>query len=1404
MNGHTPPSHKPESPAPRRRRWSIWACVSVAVLPFLLFAPPVQRLAVRLAVHHLGSFLPSDAPSTQIDIGFVGLHYRPFGIALYDVNWSLKDPERSLLSMESLTVQPRGLDPKAWDRIHLKGVHAQSALFDWLAPALSAPNAQKAEEHPPAIAVGYLGLEDIRLSLPSAWSGGVDSLALHLVDANVGDLIWDGTQPTWSEGHANLQASGLLQTHPFSMAIQGGGAPHEIRLTIRDSVPGGGFPFPGQGTAAHRLKSAVIQADLPSKKADVALELDAGSLRMSAGWSADSLELNSLFLDIPSLSVLSTDLPKASGTLDLHGPLRVPTTGLSHGALEWGTPQIHGAVKWSGAVSVSDQAPTTLTGTWTPTSGTVNSQALIRPGFCGVPNHSLSLNLEGRLPKWDAAADNQEGPSPLDWNGQWSIETMASPLGLTNGSGSLEVQVRQSDADAWLGQFNINGHCAPMTLSESLELYGPVSCKGEVVIQSDLTPASWWTHVDMTDSRWIPKRGFGSSTSPGAPLTMHRFSLQAEGTANEFLATLDGDFAQGQIGGPLDPDGWTGPIQQALASGGFAAPVQNQGGWQDWTVELTLLQDDLLERWSSGTRSVGSNSKLTGSFVDGALVSQIDLTALHSDKLRTGPLTLSLTGGTSALHVELEANRAQHGDIGGLDRVALDAAVSTGTQSKISLEWDAPFAGQIEVHHQLIDARKHLLKPVVVNVEHASGQWSLDTALQREFQWIGADWTTLIVDGFALTGPLGRVQLDSETGPNGSPTKLGLDIDGVPTEFLPRWAGHALDMDTPEVSGTLNGRGEVNLATLESKGHLQWQDAQIPPYALGDLCLDIAWNKTWSGSVQQFVEEREVLVAHLNDAGKADLILNQWPLPLLNPLLDKAGVDLDGTAQGAVQVTLEEGLPVALGRIELDIPDLHVEATGGRHSINGALQLEPGFMGMDQALVTDQDGDDARLNLSILHEDYAQWNYDLGIEIGDAPFKVMDLPPGADRLFHGTVFATGQLDVSGDESGVAIETALRSEAGTRFTLPLDALEGTDIPSGIQFVGGQSPPSGDANAQPFDLSLSLGIEVTPDAELALVLDGRAGERVDGRASGMLEIAQTAALPLTVQGGLNIVEGQYRFSLRDLFTKRIDIAPGGRIDWDGDPYTAELDLLAFSSMRANPAPLLPGAVDRGKTRVEVGMGIRGALEAPHLDFAVAFPEYEESSPAMLAEVQAALATPEATDRQAFALLATGQFIPAGAQGGFLSQTAAAQASELVSARISEWLSGLSEDLDIGLRYVPSTAPSQTAGLGGEIAQGPEEAFELDLGLSLMNDRLQISGSIGTTGMDGLSLQGSEFRGGLDVRYRLTADGRWELQAYRLPESQLDEEPKQGIGAAYQLRFDRLRDLFGSTPTTSDSEN
>lgn len=1392
MNEHTPPlAEVPIGGPTSRRRWrrGLWSLP--IFLPLLILATPAgQRQAVRLAIHQLDRMLPKEAPATQVRVGSVGLDHSPFGVALHGLEWTLAEGGEPLAQVETLTLQPSGLRSGRWALVDVEGARIQAAAFEWMDHLES-----NGEDTATSLELASLHLTDVEVALPGKWTEGVDSLSIRLTEGNLTALVFEGPHTTWQEAHARLEVSGQRATGPLAADVEVDGHPESLTLGVNAREGATDWAVSVLDSTEWHFEGAHLEADLTRQTASLRTRFDAGRVELDAAWTSDSLEFQRLRVKSPDLSRLFSSLPAGAGEVTLESRLPLAWSGLDVPP-KWGTPQIPEAVTVKAELARSSGEPTSLEGTWAPDEGAIHLNAAILPDLF-VPDHQLSLVLDGSVPRWSPEADVAYIAS--DWSGAWSIRTASEQAELDTEDGQIDVTVQRTGTGPWSVDFDVLGRCAPLALNPQLALFGDLTCSGQLTLDEQAGLTSWWTHVDLLDSRWIPQAGFGTSGQNGAPLSMRRLALRGRGDADVFAATLDGDFIQGDIHGPLDLGDWSGPIQEALASGGFADAPPPFDHTRDWRVDLTLVRDDLLERWSGGTQSVGPGSRWTGSHVEGQLQTRLLLTGLHVDAVRTGPMEVVLEGGTTALHVGLEAEAIRHAQAGRMERLTVDAAVSTGTRSDILVAWEAPLAGNISAGHTLEDNGQHTVTMETVSLVHDSGSWDLDTSGARTVQWDGTDWTSLTADEVVLTGPLGRVSLNTEAGPIGERPWLTLDADGVPAKVLPGWAGAALDVDLPAVDGTLNGRAQTDLTTREGVAFLQWQDATAAPYAMGDLCLDLRWGAGLSGSVQQFVEDDEVLVARLRGPHSAVVEMNQWPLGLLNPLLDKGGVALRGTADGEVSLDWEDGLPLALGRIRLEVPELSVEATGGQHAIQGDFRLERGFLGMDQALVTDPEGNEARLNLSVLHEDYAHWNYDLGIDIVDAPFRVMDLAPAADRLFHGTVYATGELDVFGDEHGVEIETALRSEAGTRFTLPLDALEGTDLPSGIQFVSRDEVPPTAEDRIPFNLGLDLDLDVTPDAELALVLDGKAGERVDGQAKGTLRIAQSPDLPLTVEGGIEIVEGQYRFSLRDLFTKRIDIAPGGRIDWDGDPYSAELHLVAFSSMLVNPSPLLPSVVQSKKTRVEVGLGIRGALEAPQLEFDIAFPEYEESDPAMLAEVQAALSTAESVERQAFALLATGQFIPAEAQGAFLSQTAAAQASELVSARVSEWLSGLSEDLDIGLRYVPSAAAT---------AEGSdssfEEAFELDLGLSLMNDRLQISGNVGAQGMQGFSLGTSEFRGGVDVRYRLTADGRWELQAYSIPESPLEEDPKQGIGAAYQLRFNRLSDLFRARGRVTGAED
>ena len=156
--------------------------------------------------------------------------------------------------------------------------------------------------------------------------------------------------------------------------------------------------------------------------------------------------------------------------------------------------------------------------------------------------------------------------------------------------------------------------------------------------------------------------------------------------------------------------GWA-PVQSALASGGFADAPTSTTGWTDWTVDLTLLRDDLLERWSAALHSIGPQSRITGSLLDGTLETRLDLTALHHDGLRMGPVELVLSGGTSALHIALNARSARHHRAGRLDQLTVDASVSTDTRSRILVDWTAPLAGHVEVEHRLEAGTLHRIQP---------------------------------------------------------------------------------------------------------------------------------------------------------------------------------------------------------------------------------------------------------------------------------------------------------------------------------------------------------------------------------------------------------------------------------------------------------------------------------------------------------------------------------------------------------------------------------------------------------------------------------------------------------------------------------------------------------------------
>ena len=114
---------------------------------------------------------------------------------------------------------------------------------------------------------------------------------------------------------------------------------------------------------------------------------------------------------------------------------------------------------------------------------------------------------------------------------------------------------------------------------------------------------------------------------------------------------------------------------------------------------------------------------------------------------------------------------------------------------------------------------------------------------------------------------------------------------------------------------------------------------------------------------------------------------------------------------------------------------------------------------------------------------------------------------------------------------------------------------------------------------------------------------------------------------------------------------------------------------------------------------------------------------------------------------------------------------------------WLSGMSEDVNIGINYDSATDT------------GDEAAIAVAMSTQILNDRLHIEGEVGTSNlytgtMDDIQLQD------VRIKYDLNSTGNLQLTGYTTQRTDIpgfEGESVQGVGLLYHKDFDRLIEFF-----------
>jgi len=299
-----------------------------------------------------------------------------------------------------------------------------------------------------------------------------------------------------------------------------------------------------------------------------------------------------------------------------------------------------------------------------------------------------------------------------------------------------------------------------------------------------------------------------------------------------------------------------------------------------------------------------------------------------------------------------------------------------------------------------------------------------------------------------------------------------------------------------------------------------------------------------------------------------------------------------------------------------------------------------------------------------------------------------------------------------------------------------------------------------------------------------------------------------------GTYTIVDGEYRFTMRDVVNKPFILERGSRIRFSGDPYDAEMRITAVYRTKAVPYDLWRGntgsltefdiAKLKEAVEVDVLLYLSGSLESPNVRFDLQSRGGGAGSVgAFEAKLRELRSDTTELNKQAFGLLVFNQFWPSGLaepgdnSGINVGTSGVNTVSEFVSNQLSryfsDWLSRY--DAEVGFNYSQYDGSDQT---------DPEKGYkyselEVELKKKLGKITVNVGGSVELGAQAAGPQKANTLAGDFQVDYSITEDGRVRFIAFRRSDYDAFSTSsggtiyKTGAGIFFKKDFDRWREFF-----------
>jgi hypothetical protein len=379
----------------------------------------------------------------------------------------------------------------------------------------------------------------------------------------------------------------------------------------------------------------------------------------------------------------------------------------------------------------------------------------------------------------------------------------------------------------------------------------------------------------------------------------------------------------------------------------------------------------------------------------------------------------------------------------------------------------------------------------------------------------------------------------------------------------------------------------------------------------GDLLIN-------ASSTNELYDFTSAIIYRAKDTSESQLSgtlhLNEAKVHLLDRYLSDIFSGVDGDAAGQLNISGKAKAPRLTGSINLNNTTLTVNYTKCRYILqdNSIINFNAGEIDFGLLKLKDTLKNTATFTGKLYHNFFNNFFFNELNFKTDRPngnlgkFVLLNTTAKDNNQFYGNIIGDAELSINGPVNDMRMVISGQPTDSSHIYLPT----GETVESGkidyLEFIKfGREMRSDATFRQSTNIKVDMDIVATPYAKIDVILDETTQDIIKAQGNGKLNISVGTRDPLTIRGRYDVTEGQYTFNFQT-FLKTPFSLQSGFIEWQGDPYLANLNIDALYKAENVDLSAIPTSSGRGSGRgdVDIIFKLRGTLKEPRPDFEFQF--------------------------------------------------------------------------------------------------------------------------------------------------------------------------------------------------------